>query len=240
MKDTIFIPCMSNPIDPASVFIIIPAFNEHGMIRKVLDELLSFHYNIVVVDDGSSPPLDALVHNMPIFLLRHKVNLGQGAAIQTGIEYAIEKHAGYVITFDADGQHQANDIPALLNPLQNQVADIVTGSRFLEGSSHNMPADRKVLIQLARVFNFLFTGLWLTDAHNGLRAMTAKAAMSIQLKENGMAHATELLSVIRKARLRHLEVPVHIRYTSYSTAKGQTVWSGFRVFFDILLNKIFK
>ena len=231
---------MSNPIDPASVFIVIPAFNEHGMIRQVIDDLLSFHYKIVVVDDGSSPPLNSLLHAMPIYILRHQVNLGQGAAIQTGIEYALEKNAAYIITFDADGQHLASDIPALLQPLQDQVADIVSGSRFMKGSSHNMPAGRNVLIQVARVLNFLFTGLLLTDAHNGLRAMTASAARKIQLKENGMAHATEFLSVIRKAGLRHLEIPVHIEYTAYSKAKGQSAWSGFRVFFDLLLNKFFK
>lgn len=231
---------MSNPVDPGVVFVVVPAFNEHGMIRSVAEDLLAYQYRVVVVDDGSNPPLAPLLRNLPVYILRHKVNLGQGAALQTGIEFAQTNNASFIVTFDADGQHQAADIALLLEPLLEDKADIVTGSRFMEGSKHNMPGGRRLLVQAARYLNYLFTGLLMTDAHNGLRAMNRKAAAKMQLEENGMAHATELLSVIRKSGLRHLEKPVHIRYTSYSRAKGQSAWSSFRVFFDLLLNKIFK
>jgi hypothetical protein len=103
-----------------------------------------------------------------------------------------------------------------------------------------MSTRRKLLLQSARYLNYLFSGLLLTDAHNGLRAMTRAAASKLHIRENGMAHATEILSEIKKRKLRYEEVPVTIHYTAYSQKKGQTIWSGFRIFFDLLLNKIFK
>ena len=244
MQDTsggfTFISLMSTLTDPKKVFVVIPAYNENAVIESVVKELLPYNFRLIVVDDGSETALYSLFENSPVIILRHPVNLGQGAALQTGIEYALLKQAGYIVTFDADGQHQASDIEKLLLPLANNAADISLGSRFMKGSGHNMTFIRKVLIQIARFLNYCLTGLLLTDAHNGLRAMNRKAASAIHTRQNGMAHATELLTQIKKNRLRYKEVPVTIRYTAYSRKKGQTVWSSFRIFFDILLNKIFK
>ncbi len=231
---------MSVPDNLKKVFIVIPAYNEKAVIRNVLENFRSTGYHVVVIDDGSDEPLNGLLNNLPVYLLRHRVNMGQGAALQTGIEFALSKNADFIITFDADGQHQATDIPALLQPLLEDKADITLGSRFLEGAAHNMPSARKWTLQLARCLNFLFTGLFLSDAHNGLRAMNSKAAQAIHIRENGMAHATELLAQVKKKKLRYAEVPVNIHYSTYSRQKGQSIWSGFRIVFDILLNKIFK
>jgi glycosyltransferase involved in cell wall biosynthesis len=192
-----------------------------------------------VVDDGSHIDLFPLLKDKPLFFLRHKINLGQGAAIQTGIDFAISRHASYIVTFDADGQHNANDISKMLDALVETNSDIALGSRFIE-KSNSIPARRKVLLQLARYINYLFTGLFLTDAHNGLRVMTKETATKIRMKENRMAHATEILSLIRKEKLKYVEVPVTIYYTEYSRTKGQTATGGFRIFFDLLLNKIFR
>lgn len=231
---------MSNHINSKDIFVIIPAYNENAIIKTVINNLLPFQYTVVVIDDGSSESLLPILQNSSVYYIRHKVNLGQGASLQTGIDFAVSKKAAYIITFDADGQHLASDIEKLLQPLINNKADIVSGSRFLEGASQNMSFMRKALLQLARYINFFFTGLLLTDAHNGLRAMTATAAQKIRITENGMAHATEILHQIKKRKLRYKEVPVHIQYTEYSKKKGQTLSSGFRIFFDLLLNKIFK
>ncbi len=235
-----FTPFMSTPSNRQAVFVIIPAFNEQAVIRDVLEQFRSYNYSVVVVDDGSSKMLEEFLAGMPVYQLRHKVNLGQGAALQTGIEFALSKDAAYIVTFDADGQHDVKDIAALTEPLMQHKADIALGSRFLKNTAHNIPAKRKFLLQLARRFNFLFTGLLLSDAHNGLRAMTRKAALSIRIKENGMAHATEILIQIKKKKLNYVEIPVNIYYSEYSKRKGQTTRSGFRIIFDILLNKIFK
>lgn len=239
-KVLIFMFSMSNRIDHNKIFIVVPAFNENTIIRQVINELLAHHYMVVVVDDGSGEPVSLLLNDLPVHILRHPINLGQGAALQTGIEYAISNNADYIITFDADGQHLSSDIESLLQPLINNEADIALGSRFIEGSKHNMPAGRKILVKGARWLNYMLTGLLLTDAHNGLRAMNKKATSSIHITQNGMAHATELLTEIKKKKLRYKEVPVTIRYTDYSKNKGQSAWGSFRIFFDLLLNKIFK
>lgn len=237
--DFIFILFMLTLKNTSEIFVIIPAFNEQEMIKQVIQELLPYKYSIVVVDDGSATPLKDFLSQLPVYVLRHKINLGQGAALQTGIKFAIAKGASYIVTFDADGQHRAADIEQLLAPLLADEADITMGSRFII-SSGNIPPGRKRLLKLARLVNYLFTGLLLTDAHNGLRAMTHKAATFIKIRQAGMAHATEIISEIKTKKLRFREIPVNIRYTEYSKKKGQSAWSGFRIFFDLLLNKIFK
>lgn len=230
---------MSLPGNPKDVFVIIPAYNEQEVIKNVLQELLPFHYSIVVVDDGSLVDLQQWLAGFPVFVLRHRINLGQGAALQTGIEFALSHKAAYIVSFDADGQHRPEDIEELLAPIRAGGADITLGSRFLSKSS-NIPPGRRILLKTARFVNYLFTGLLLTDAHNGLRAMNSSAASKIRLRQAGMAHATEIVAEIRKKHFRYREIPVSIRYTDYSRRKGQTIWGGFRIFFDILLNKIFK
>ncbi|MFZ9387411.1 MAG: glycosyltransferase family 2 protein [Chitinophagaceae bacterium] len=226
-------------VDPTSVFVVIPAFNEEPVIRTVLLELVPLHYSLVIVDDGSDTELKKHLQEYPVSVLRHSVNLGQGAALQTGIEYALSRQAKFIVTYDADGQHLASDIERMLEPLLLGETDITLGSRFMS-ETNRVPAGRKWLLHAGRYFNYFFTGLMLTDAHNGLRAMTAGAASKIRLRQSGMAHATEILSEIKKHKLRYREIPVTIRYTDYSKQKGQKVWSSFRIFFDILLNKIFR
>jgi polyprenyl-phospho-N-acetylgalactosaminyl synthase len=236
----IFIPCMSQLPDPKKIFVVVPSFNEETVIESVITDITGYGYSLVIVDDGSKTLLTDKIKNQPLYLLRHRVNLGQGAALQTGIEFALARGAEYIISFDADGQHQASDIKTLVNALAEHDADIASGSRFLSKDNNGIPKGRKRTLQLARYFNFFFTGLMLTDAHNGLRAMNREAAEKLKLKQNGMAHATEILSLIKKNKWKHVEVPVSIRYTDYSKKKGQSVWSGFRIFFELLLDKIFK
>lgn len=230
---------MLHPDKSKAVFIIIPAYNEENIIRDVLQGLIPLQQHLIVVDDGSATALQPLLLDLPVTVLRHTINLGQGAALQTGFDYALSKQAGYLVTFDADGQHQPADIDNLLHPLLSGEADIALGSRFLS-KSNNIPSGRKRLLRFARLVNYFFTGLLLSDAHNGMRAMTASAAQKIRLRQTGMAHATEIIAEVRKKKLRYKEVPVNIRYSTYSKTKGQSGWGSFRIFFDILLNKIFK
>lgn len=230
---------MSNPIDPRKVFVIVPAYNEQSVIREVVQELTVLQYSVVLVDDGSARSMYPFIEGLPVYFLQHEINLGQGAALQTGIEFAREKGAEYIVTFDGDGQHNAEDIQKLLEPLNRNETDFTLGSRFMQGSRHNMSGGREKTIHLARFINFIFTGMRLSDAYNGMRALNRKAAANVNISENGMAHATELLAYIKKNKLRYKEIPVSIRYTEYSKRKGLTVWNGFRIVFDILLNKIF-
>jgi glycosyltransferase involved in cell wall biosynthesis len=180
------------------------------------------------------------LHDLPVVLLEHKVNLGQGAALQTGLTYARKLNTDIVITFDADGQHNEEDIKSLIAPIITNVADVVLGSRFLPDNVSRVPLTKRFILQFARIINFLFSGVLLTDAHNGLRALNRTALAKINLTENRMAHASEFLFEIKKHKLRWKEIPVHIRYTEYSIQKGQKTWDSIKVLFDLLLHKLFK
>lgn len=232
---------MSDLLKNNSVFIIIPCYNENPVITSVISEILMLNYNIVIVDDCSAAPVSGIIQDSPrLFLLRHKVNLGQGAALQTGIEYALKQGAEYIVSFDADGQHHAGDIEAMLLPLQRAGFDVTLASRFLQKGLHNAPLIKQAALQVARVVNFLFAGIYLTDAHNGLRAMNRGAAQKICMIENRMAHATEFLILIRRYSLKYKEVPARIAYTSYSKNKGQSVFNSIRIVFDLVLHKLFE
>jgi len=222
------------------VYIIVPAFNEEPVIGDTLKELLLLDYSIVVIDDASTDNTGNIVKKLPVAYVRHKVNLGQGAAIQTGISYALQKGADYFVTFDADGQHSPSDIAVLLQKLKNDSLDFIFGSRFAADTKTEIRGSRKIVLQIARYLNFLLTGILLSDAHNGLRAFSKKAAESIHISENRMAHATEFLLLVKKNKLKYAEVPVQIRYTDYSKKKGQKNFHSFKVLQDILLHKIFR
>jgi hypothetical protein len=165
--------------------------------------------------------------------------MGQGAALQTGISVALKRKGEYMVTFDADGQHDVNDIEGMLQKLKEGQFDIILGSRFLPGAGGNIRTVRKLLLKVACYLNYVFTGILLTDAHNGLRVMNRNAAERIHLKENRMAHATEILKEIKKHSLKFGEFPVHIHYSDYSKKKGQSLLNSVRIFFDLIMNKIF-
>jgi len=224
-----------------NIVVVMPAYNENGMVRQTTESLLQQGVRtVIIVDDGSDTPVIHLVHDLPVIVLRHKVNLGQGAALQTGFSHAKKLHAEILVTFDADGQHDVQDISALVAPLQRQEADIVLGSRFLPGGDADLSFSKKMVLQLARLINFLLSGALLSDAHNGFRALNSRALRKIELTENGMAHASEILFETRQHKLRYCEVPVHIRYTDYSRQKGQSAWDSIKILFDLVLHKLFK
>ncbi len=222
------------------IVVVLPVYNEGPVIRQVISSLLKIVTTIIVVDDGSTVPVIKQLHDLPVVLLQHKVNLGQGAAIQTGLTYARKLHADIAITFDGDGQHNEEDINSLIAPIITNEADVVLGSRFLPDSPGIVPFTKKFILRFARIINFLFTGVLLTDAHNGLRALNRTALEKINLTENRMAHASEFLFEIKKHKLRCKEIPVHVRYTDYSIQKGQRPRDSIKVLFDLLLHKLFK
>jgi len=227
-------------MEVSPIYILVPAFNEALVVRSVLESLLKLPYQVIFIDDGSTDGTEAAVKGLPIHYVRHHINMGQGAALQTGFNYARRRNAEMVICFDADGQHDPNDIPLLLAPLISQEADIVFGSRFIKGAVTNISVGRKLLIKVARMVNFLFTGMWLSDAHNGLRALNQEALAQVKLLENHSAHASEFLFQAKKWNWKWKEVPVHIHYSNYSRRKGTKPVSGFRIFIDLTLHKLFE
>lgn len=223
------------------VFVIVPCYNEEqAVIDEVISQLLESEYQVVLVDDGSDKKVKATLRKKSLHIIRHKINLGQGAALETGKQYALQHNAAFIVHFDADGQHAVTDIPHLLDTLVRDDIQIVFGSRFMTKKAKNLSAQKRIVLQIARYINFLFTGILLSDAHNGFRAFRGDCAKALTLTENRMAHATEILALVKKNNLLFQEVPVQINYTRYSIQKGQSVWNGVKIFFDLILNKLFQ
>jgi glycosyltransferase involved in cell wall biosynthesis len=224
-----------------SVFIIVPIYNEGRVIASALAPLIERGYPVVAVDDGSSDNTWQIIQSLPVHSLRHPINLGQGAALQTGMTYALGQGAQYIVHFDADGQHNVDDIGVLLDPLRKGEADIVLGSRFLRDEDRQaVPRARRALLKGGVIVNGVLTRVWLTDAHNGFRAMTGEAAAKIHLQENRFAHASEILNQIRRNRLRVVERPTAIVYTEHSLAKGQSNLNAIKIVIDMILRRIFR
>lgn len=225
----------------SGVFVIIPAFNENSVLRATVSGLLPLGYRVVVVDDGSGTAAENCLAGLDAFCLRHAVNLGQGAALQTGTEFALSHGAAAIVHFDADGQHDPALIERLLDPIRHGNADVVLGSRFLKPADRRVvPWLKRVVLKVGTIVSWAFTGIHLTDAHNGFRALSRAGAERIHLTESGFAHATEILELIHRAGLSYVEIPVTVRYTAYSQAKGQNVFSGFNIVIDLMLRKLFK
>ena len=219
------------------IFIVVPAFNEASRLGAVLDDLVRTRHSIVVVDDGSRDDTAAVARSRGCYVLRHTFNRGQGAALQTGITFALREGAAVIVTFDADGQHQTSDLPALIEPILSGRCEFVLGNRFLNGQS-NVPAVRKLILQWGRLFTLLTSGVRVGDCHNGYRAFSRKGASLLQLKQDRMAHASEIYDQIKGSRLAYEEVPVTIRYSAETLAKGQKLSNSVSVLFQYLYGKI--
>lgn len=230
---------MTLPAAPENVWVICPAFNEANTVAAVLSRLRDDGYRVVVVDDGSSDTTGRIALEFASAVVTHPVNLGQGAALKTGIDYALSRGADVLVTFDTDGQHRVSDIPRLIEALAANRADFALGSRFL-GRPQTMPFLRKLLLRAATVFTSATTGLYLTDTHNGLRAFSRRGAMALNFRQNRMAHASEILSDIADSGLRYVEVPVTIDYTAYSMAKGQRTSDLILVLLDLFARKLHR
>jgi polyprenyl-phospho-N-acetylgalactosaminyl synthase len=221
----------------SGVWVVIAAYNESQALGRVLAGLAGLPYCILVVDDGSSDPTAEIAARGGAEVVRHPINLGQGAALQTGIDYALMRGATHVVTFDADGQHRPEDIAALLAALGAHHAEFALGSRF-RGAAPDLPPLRRLMLRAATAFTRVTTGLDVTDAHNGLRAMTRRGAGRIRLRQNRMAHASEILHQIGASGLAYVEVPVTIRYSRYSLAKGQRASEFVTILLDLFARRL--
>jgi len=232
-------PCTAgHPAAETGVWVVIAAYNEAKRLPQTLQKLSRHYRQIVVVDDGSADDTSRVALKHPgVWVLRHAVNLGQGAALQTGIDFALSRGAEFLVTFDADGQHDVADIPRLLEPLRQEGIDVALGSRFL-GSTVGMPRTRWLVLKLAVVFTRIFSHIRVTDTHNGLRALSRRAAQRIRITQNGMAHASQILDQIGPRGLSYREVPVTIRYSQEAIKKGQSSWNCVRIVGKLVLGRI--
>jgi glycosyltransferase involved in cell wall biosynthesis len=221
------------------VHVVIAAYNEGTVIARVVADVRRAGYPVVLVDDGSLDETADIAAAAGAEVVRHPFNLGQGAALQTGIDHALAQGAAFVVTFDADGQHRVSEIPRLTDALVRERADFALGSRFI-GQAPNLPPARRLMLQAATLFTRLTTGMQVTDTHNGLRAMSRRGAAAIRLRQNRMAHASECLSQIAESGLRYVERPVTIEYTAYSLAKGQNIRDAVLILLDLFARRLYR
>lgn len=219
----------------ADTWLVVPLYNEGTVVREVILEARKTFQNIVCVDDGSSDNSveEALAGGAVV--VSHPINLGQGAALQTGIDFALlQPGAEYFVTFDSDGQHRTEDAEMMVERLRNEPLDIIVGSRFLDDRT-NASRLKKAVLRLAVLFERVTTGVKLTDAHNGLRALNRHAAAAIRIRQNRMAHASEIVGLIGSKKLRYDEQAVQIIYTDYSRAKGQSLWNSVNILSELFI-----
>lgn len=219
-----------------ATWIVIPLFNEASVIGGVIGELFTAFEHVVCVDDGSTDGSAEIAEAAGARIIRHPYNLGQGAALQTGISYArAQPGAEYIVTFDADGQHRLVDAVAMLALARADDVAIVFGSRFLDDRTKPGILKKTVLKTAVAVTN-VTTGLQLTDAHNGLRVLRVDAARAVNLKQDRMAHATEIVLQLGRSGLPWREFPVEVLYTDYSKAKGQSLLNSINILVDLVIN----
>ncbi|MDH3403108.1 MAG: glycosyltransferase family 2 protein [Acidobacteriota bacterium] len=220
-----------------NVVVVIAAYNEARVIGDVVRAVLADGWPVVVVDDGSVDQTFERLAQLPVWRLRHIVNRGQGAALQTGIRHALSLGAEVVVTFDADGQHDPSQIIDIVEPVASGRCDVAMGSRFLDGNSQ-VPFGRYLVLKLGVLFTRVTTGIRVTDTHNGFRAFSREAAERLSIVMDRMAHGSDILEQVARHRWRFCEIPVTIKYTAYSIAKGQRSGNALRIAIQVLLEKM--
>ena len=220
------------PSETLDAWIVVPAFNEAGVIGDVITDLRSVFAHVVCVDDGSDDDTGDIALRAGAHLVRHPVNLGQGAAIQTGVEYARRQPGAQVFaTFDADGQHRVEDLVTMIDRLGRGDVDVVIGTRFGAGVTRP-PLLKRIVLQTAVRLSPRGRTLGLTDSNNGLRVFNKTVADGLDITMNGMSHATEFIMLIAENHWRVAEQPVEVLYTEYSQSKGQPLLNGVNIIVD--------
>lgn len=227
-------------IDMDEVCVIVPVYNEAKMVGEVIKDIRKHFPIVVCVNDGSRDDSSAAIVAGGGVLLEHAINLGAGAATQTGVDYALlNKKIKYFVTIDADGQHDIKDAVRMLKYLKDNNLDIVFGSRFL-GVVHNLSGIKRLFLKLAAIYSGATSGLNLTDPHIGLRVFSRNFAENLKLTLPDFAHASELVHRVKEGNYKYAEVPASVTYSDYSKAKGQPMLNAVNITFDLLVHRFTK
>lgn len=214
---------------------IVPIYNEATVIEDCIADLRTIFPNILVIDDGSTDDSASKAKKSGVQVIRHTLNVGQGCAISTGFKWVQGQNKfKNIVTFDGDGQHIAHDALRLVEELENSSLDIVFGSRFLGYEKSNTPPVKRIILKIVTKITNTLTGVKLSDAHNGLRALTVESSKFVELTQAGMAHASQMISLTRQANLKYHEIPVNVLYTSYSRKKGQSILNSVNIVADLV------
>lgn len=239
-----------------SVIVVIPAYNEEKTIGEVIMQIFNIQFpisKILVVDDGSSDLTQDVARHAGATVISHPVNRGLGAALSTGIAAALKlitynsiNHPAIIVTLDADGQHDPNEIPAVIEPVVKGEAEVVIGSRFAakphtnSGLAAAMPWHRQVANFCGNFFTWLLFGIWVSDSQSGFRAFSANAARKLCLRTSTMEVSSEIIREVARLKLRLAEVPITVKYTEYSLAKGQGFFRGLQTLWKLIVLKFFR
>lgn len=216
------------------VYVVVPAFNEQKVIKDIIKKLLKNFSNVIVVNDGSNDRTLEKINDLDIKVLSHEINLGVGAAVQTGFDYVTKiPNAKAVITFDADGQHLVDDAVAMAKEILICDEGIIFGTRFPKHSK-NIPTVKRVVLKLIAKITDLVTGVTLSDAHNGLKAYKVSILKELELQFSSYSYESELITQVAKKKIDYKEMPTDIKYTSYSIKKGQKLLNGLLIIEDLL------
>ncbi len=215
---------------------VIPAFNEADSIESVVLAVKKYVDEVVVVDDGSQDETASIARSAGATVLVHDVNRGQGAALETGQEYARRQGADFVLHFDADGQFDATEIVPALEAIQTAKVDVLFGSRFLDKKGDLPFTKRYIIFPISKIINALFGTPNMSDVHNGFRILNKKALNAIYIEQDRMAHASEIPAQVKKQGLSYREFPVTVRYFEY----GQNMRGGLHILKDLILGRFLQ
>ena len=220
------------------IFVVVPAYNEEKTVSTIIEGIASEGYNVLLVNDGSKDNTLNLAieskHKCPdkIFIVSHVINRGLGAALKTGMVASLNKGAKFVLTFDADGQHEISDIAKVVEPLQNGEADACIGARPLK----DMPISKSFANFVMNFLTLIFYGRNVKDSQSGLRAFTADAASQINIVSSGYAVSSEFIKEISDKNLRLAEVTITTIYTPETQHKGTDAIVGLKILFKMILD----
>ncbi len=219
----------------ARTWVVVPMYNEAQVVGDVIRGVLALFPFVVCVDDGSNDETVNAALQAGAHVVKHPINLGQGASLQTGLDFAmLDPAMTEVVTFDADGQHQVADAMAMVEKLRSEELGVVFGSRFLDERT-TLSKAKRLTLRSAAWYSRMTTGMALTDAHNGLRVLDRSVIARVRITQNRMAHASELVDLIGGLDIRWAEHPTHIIYTEYSRAKGQSLLNGVNILVELLI-----
>ena len=220
------------------IFVVVPAYNEEKTVCQIIEGIANEGYNVVLVNDGSKDnTLNLAIKSKvkypdKIFIVSHVINRGLGAALKTGIDASIKKRAKYILTFDADGQHEIEDIAKVVRPLQEGNADACIGARSLK----DMPISKSFANFVMNFLTLIFYGRNVKDSQSGLRAFTADAASQINIVSSGYAVSSEFIKEISDKNFRLEEVTITTIYTPETQHKGTDAIVGLKILFKMVLH----
>jgi len=221
-----------------NIIAVIPAFNEEERVADVVRNVLPHVSKVIVADDGSTDRTAEVARQAGAQVVSHLENCGAGAATMTGIKTARRLNPDVVITLDADGQHNPDDIPALIRPIEERHVDAVFANRF--GQRNRIPMIRRIFNGLGNIVTFCVTGKWMADSQCGFKAFGPRAIEQLDIRMSGFEFCTEIVREAAQHRWRIVQVPTKVLYSEYTLAKGQSFANGVKTALKILLRSFLR